>query len=460
MRRQSRRFHYTEDAPYEEAETAATNNEEAGNNELIEEVTRCVCGSDDLIIPDDSGSDFDDVDTGFFIQCELCSVWQHGYCVGIKTENTAPEKYWCEQCRPDMHYLFMDRYGIQRSQYNPDAEHNEHSSDNINHSSKNSRRSTRRKRSEEKVNIPANPEPGIEEEKDDTNDEGDSDDKDGKHKRSRKTLHSVRDYNYEAMLRKALEESARESGVQPEEINVSSTEVPPFRNTRASSKRRARSGSNTSDEGDENGTDSHPLRHSRSGSSSDRVLDSNSGNESSSSTFKNARSTRSSKRRKVAITAPAAIAVVSSTVKTAAAAAATVSALTADSGSDSNASKGLSRSETRTRTKRSKRTKQPKENNFEEDKPFRVNVPSSRISMNEMKRRVFSIMEFISNIQLELSSEEDTKNSLLGMQDDKSGFRTPENTELQKILISCYNESVVRLDSLTKRLNEWENKYR
>jgi hypothetical protein len=37
------------------------------------------------------------------VQCEICHVWQHGHCVNIPTEKYAPDHYFCEQCRPDLH---------------------------------------------------------------------------------------------------------------------------------------------------------------------------------------------------------------------------------------------------------------------------------------------------------------------------------------------------------------------
>ncbi len=64
------------------------------------EVTRCVCGSQDYPFPD-----ADVEDTGFMICCERCNVWQHGPCVGVMSENEAPDVYFCEECRPDLHEL-------------------------------------------------------------------------------------------------------------------------------------------------------------------------------------------------------------------------------------------------------------------------------------------------------------------------------------------------------------------
>ncbi|CAB4254267.1 similar to Saccharomyces cerevisiae YPL181W CTI6 Protein that relieves transcriptional repression by binding to the Cyc8p-Tup1p corepressor and recruiting the SAGA complex to the repressed promoter [Maudiozyma barnettii] len=71
-----------------------------------EEITRCVCGEQE---PAD--------ESGLYIQCEQCSVWQHGFCVGIVEE--VPDKYWCEQCKPELHDLYTDEEGRKRSHYLP-----------------------------------------------------------------------------------------------------------------------------------------------------------------------------------------------------------------------------------------------------------------------------------------------------------------------------------------------------
>ncbi|KAH7108342.1 hypothetical protein BKA62DRAFT_681889 [Auriculariales sp. MPI-PUGE-AT-0066] len=52
--------------------------------------TRCPCGSA-----------LEDI--GWMIQCEKCKTWQHGPCMGYAEEPDAPEHYYCELCRPDMH---------------------------------------------------------------------------------------------------------------------------------------------------------------------------------------------------------------------------------------------------------------------------------------------------------------------------------------------------------------------
>lgn len=78
-----------------------------------EEVTRCVCGQDELSNINDSVQSLlwqeyhIKLDTGLFIQCDNCLVWQHGYCVGLFINEDVPDKYWCEQCKPDLH-RFVD----------------------------------------------------------------------------------------------------------------------------------------------------------------------------------------------------------------------------------------------------------------------------------------------------------------------------------------------------------------
>lgn len=99
-----------------------------GGDEIVEddEAVRCICGYEDYPGPpppseEDSkngikdGIDMDPVITvadvtedlaGFFLQCDICKVWQHGGCVGIMNEDTSPEEYFCEECRKDLHKIY------------------------------------------------------------------------------------------------------------------------------------------------------------------------------------------------------------------------------------------------------------------------------------------------------------------------------------------------------------------
>lgn len=103
-----------------------------------DEAVRCICGFEDYPGP----PQFDEEDTkhsikdgieervitpadvtedgaGFFLQCDICKVWQHGYCVSIMGEEQSPDEYFCEQCRSDLHKVSKDKKGQRYSHYLP-----------------------------------------------------------------------------------------------------------------------------------------------------------------------------------------------------------------------------------------------------------------------------------------------------------------------------------------------------
>ncbi|KAL1896702.1 Histone deacetylase complex subunit [Ceratocystis pirilliformis] len=122
------------------------------NNEEIQEddeAVRCVCGFDDYPGPPplpapqvsdavstpsastkrsrerDSRSDSEFINgievnedvSGFYVQCDVCKVWQHGACVGIMTEESSPDEYYCEECRKDLHKIHIATNGQRYSHY-------------------------------------------------------------------------------------------------------------------------------------------------------------------------------------------------------------------------------------------------------------------------------------------------------------------------------------------------------
>ncbi|KAL5596559.1 hypothetical protein BROUX41_006784 [Berkeleyomyces rouxiae] len=123
------------------------------NNDDIQEddeAVRCVCGFDDYPGPPplapqpadtattpsssakrardrdrDSASESDFLNgievnedvSGFYVQCDVCKVWQHGACVGIMTEESSPDEYYCEQCRKDLHKIHVASNGQRYSHY-------------------------------------------------------------------------------------------------------------------------------------------------------------------------------------------------------------------------------------------------------------------------------------------------------------------------------------------------------
>lgn len=74
---------------------------------------RCICGteqkeSNDAIV-DSLFRDLHDseISSEFFVQCDTCKVWQHRWCIGLVGEDTAPDEYYCEKCRSDLHKIYI-----------------------------------------------------------------------------------------------------------------------------------------------------------------------------------------------------------------------------------------------------------------------------------------------------------------------------------------------------------------
>lgn len=93
--------------------------EDVAEDEPVEgaDITRCICGHQEYPGPplsEDNKSrtnaSSDDAG-GLFIQCDKCSVWQHGGCVGIMDEEKTPEDYFCELCEKRLHQVFTDSRG-------------------------------------------------------------------------------------------------------------------------------------------------------------------------------------------------------------------------------------------------------------------------------------------------------------------------------------------------------------
>ncbi|CAI4211054.1 unnamed protein product [Parascedosporium putredinis] len=100
-----------------------------------DEAVRCICGYDDYPGPPPldpemklardadsivfTGLDVTDDISGFYVQCDICKVWQHGACVGIMTEESSPDEYFCEKCRKDLHKIHKATNGQRYSTYLP-----------------------------------------------------------------------------------------------------------------------------------------------------------------------------------------------------------------------------------------------------------------------------------------------------------------------------------------------------
>lgn len=85
-----------------------------------DEAVRCLCGSEEYpgrpVVdgPDAelfAGLELTEDLVGFFVQCDICKVWQHGACAGIFSAESSPDEYFCEQCRKDLHKIAVDNNG-------------------------------------------------------------------------------------------------------------------------------------------------------------------------------------------------------------------------------------------------------------------------------------------------------------------------------------------------------------
>ncbi|KLU83402.1 hypothetical protein MAPG_02462 [Magnaporthiopsis poae ATCC 64411] len=120
-------------ASADSADMASSENEMQDDDESV----RCICGFDEYpgppVLKDDAknpSKDAADIDpflaadvpdevAGFFLQCDVCKVWQHGGCVGILNAASSPEEYFCEECRKDLHKISTASNGQRYSHYLP-----------------------------------------------------------------------------------------------------------------------------------------------------------------------------------------------------------------------------------------------------------------------------------------------------------------------------------------------------
>ncbi|KAK5789599.1 hypothetical protein VI817_008722 [Penicillium citrinum] len=119
-----------------------TGEDEEMDEDEEEEITRCLCGQQDypglppsrreaLLLgretikpegdqpPLDPSELLSDEIGSMFIQCDSCKVWQHGGCVGIMDEETSPDEYFCEECRKDLHKIRGEPNDQRSSTYLP-----------------------------------------------------------------------------------------------------------------------------------------------------------------------------------------------------------------------------------------------------------------------------------------------------------------------------------------------------
>ncbi|KAG0670473.1 hypothetical protein C6P45_002377 [Maudiozyma exigua] len=401
-----------------------------------EEITRCVCGEQE---PAD--------ESGLYIQCEECSVWQHGFCVGIVED--VPDKYWCEQCKPELHDLYTDEEARKRSHYLPvqegtigkdseevkengnDSEINEEDKEDKHDDIAQKEESAESKEGiasdnkstdhkEDPHSSPENEEDNHDNEEDEEDKEDHEDEEGDFHELSKRASRSSREeQQYQRMLEQAIKESQMDApgdktkAITPilsttEDTNIAESEQPELKAT---------SISEFLDENIETTEQDSQTDATEAESNRLNKTDDNDDNRST-----------SSKDKQRTIKKP------------------------------SRVTKKPRRTKSKRNLSDGKRTNS---NNKNKEKSVDVTatnsvkprLPSQRTTMNEMRRRTSAILQFISRTQWDLENVQKERADLI---------RFIENDQfIEKIdhIFTQNNEALTMMNELTQNLLNWEKNY-
>ncbi|ODV62381.1 Cti6p ASCRUDRAFT_28420, partial [Ascoidea rubescens DSM 1968] len=100
-------------------------------------------------------------------------------------------------------------------------------------------------------------------------------------------------------------------------------------------------------------------------------------------------------------------------------------------------------------------------NDYDSDKPVVPRIPLQKISINEMRRRVAAILEFIGRTQYELSEEQKERKELIKYTErDTDEYNLSEdNKDPYDELFKNYEGSLKMMDEVTRKLLVWEQKF-
>ncbi|KAI5956988.1 CTI6 [Candida jiufengensis] len=419
----------------EEDENQNNNNDSSIEDE--EEVTRCICGQDELhselinpnLITFLKKEYRITIDQGLFIQCEECGVWQHGYCVGLYENEDVPDKYWCEQCKPENHTLISDPYS-KRTLYKPvndkrkkleqfgseeskDLKSNLTTTTTLDEDNNENSKYNKRKRTD-KVSPPAQP----------------------KHKRKERSHHHnhIEEDIYDKQLQKALRESAKESGIVIDESDADSLS-PRKRNSRAAS---LNSSSNNQE---------LPKKLKKEPNTSNNEEDDEVELESTTTTtktntnppitsgrrkpdYKKSKNKISKKKRDLN---------------------------SSSSSQSSNQDVNQANTTTNTTTTSNSSSSNPSSSSFTINKdeiiqlPYKPRYVSQKSSIYDLRKRTSAIIEWISRTKQDLIEERKYKFELYSF--------TPDSEEILKeknLFELKYNEKSDLIDNLSSKINDWE----
>ncbi|KAI3403107.2 CTI6 [Candida oxycetoniae] len=429
---------------------------EEGDNENEEEITRCICGLDELqsnlINPDLAQllkKEFKiEIDSGLFIQCDKCGVWQHGYCVGLYESDDVPDKYWCEQCKPELHTAVKnDSYSV-RTLYKPvndkrrkieqfglnEQDDNEEIKSEYHHHNNSGGNGARKgKRNEKSLNTTLQVTTTTTTITTTTT----------KEKRKERRLHHQHkdEEEYDKQLQKALRESAKESGLVADESDTG--RVSPRKRTSRNGTSSATSNSNTKNSAEpSDGTESRPKRFKLDTDAETEV--NNSSNNNNNSTNNNSNGSISSSSSKSEIKSESLTSrskskrkIKENNIKSSVTSSSSSSSVSSVSGK--NNSKQVEQSTNKDELIKSS---------------YKPRYVSSKSTIYDLRKRTSAIIEWIARTQQDLQEEKLHKLELYSFAPD-----TEKAKEEKTVMESTFNEQGAMIDKLRNMINEWESKF-
>lgn len=470
----------------EEDEAGDSNDEEDGG---ANEVTRCICGHQELQSHAIKSS-LSSIDTGLFIQCDECHVWQHGFCVGFKQEEDVPDVYYCERCRPERHLVVVRPTG-RTSTYYPRGIPKEQREE-YNHLASTTAPATRRSAARDKSATPRSADEGLNSGSSTATATATS--RREQHHR-RRTLNS-RDAEYEETLKRVLEESkddgarpvAAENGVKRE---AEGDEGPPdpappkaedegegdVEMQDADTNDNDNDTNNSNNNEDENGMGSRSRSKSkgkgRNGDGRDKAeaeeeqTNDNDNDDNNNNSNNNENGSRKEENDDDDTTATGSKRT-SATPKPA--------RKTSD---EEERSTPRGQAGGRKRQRRGKNSTQPSTNNNNSSSTTnkgkknasnnnnattssKPRIPAPRTGLPELRKRVAAILEFMTRTKADLHAEREDRNALLAQRYERyeslHGTATKER-ERHFGLFEMYDQNLQALEEVTTKLVAWENAY-
>lgn len=448
-------------------EETLVDEEEDSVEEEDDEITRCICGHDELQ-PNYINKDLEallnkefliKIDHGLFIQCDRCGVWQHGYCVGLFENDDVPEKYWCELCKPELHIIITEGPPIKskRTLYKP-VNDRRRKIEQLSNSKDSTTGNNKRKR-----NTPPNTGAANNNNNNNANNNNsNSNNSTGKLSRKERRHHhhhfdEEEDDEYKEALQRAIRESAKESGVALDKPDDSESGNSPKRRSRHST---TNPSPNQTTPPTTTGTTNDPIGEKYNNDDDDDPAP-------------------DSKRPKIEVEGPT-----DSDVNDLD----TTSALEDDTMNDSAGVKreprrGKPRAKISSKSKKAKlqqptssasssassSTKSSATNGAKPlpsreeliNQPSKPRYVSDRSSIYELRKRTGAILEWLARSQLELEEEKSHKLELFNFQQVEvtgDGSHDDPQRDAAKLEVT-FNENLVLMEKLTEKILNWEQNF-